>query len=325
MRIPNFFIVGHHKSGASPLRDFLDQHPDIYFPEQEELHHFEGDLIQQRLKASLWLPRYLRKRLNIEPEDYLEHYRDSGSQRIIGDNTPSYLGSETSAREIYNFNPQAKIIALFNEPVSYIYSLHSRNLYDRFEKVKDFGKALALEEARKNGKKIPIWGKPVPHMLFYRERINYTEQLLRFLKLFPLDQVKFIISDDLKYDSRVVLQEVLRFLQVDHLFTLEFKKVNPNKRRRYGFGTIKRLVSWAAKTVLPLRVRVRNHFRLIHSAFDPSVPIYEPPRVLDPELERQLKLEFKEEVIRFNQMLHEYGLLEKDQDLLEIWGYDKLT
>ena len=39
-KAPNFLIVGVPKAGTSSLYNYLKQHPEIYLPEQKELHYF---------------------------------------------------------------------------------------------------------------------------------------------------------------------------------------------------------------------------------------------------------------------------------------------
>lgn len=40
MTLPNFFIIGAAKAGTSSIYMYLDQHPEIYFPEIKEPGYF---------------------------------------------------------------------------------------------------------------------------------------------------------------------------------------------------------------------------------------------------------------------------------------------
>ena len=44
LRIPEFFIVGHPKSGTTALYEMLRTHPQIYMPELKEPAYFATDL-----------------------------------------------------------------------------------------------------------------------------------------------------------------------------------------------------------------------------------------------------------------------------------------
>ena len=43
-RIPDFFIVGHHKSGTTALYEMLRRHPDVFMPDIKEPRFFSSDL-----------------------------------------------------------------------------------------------------------------------------------------------------------------------------------------------------------------------------------------------------------------------------------------
>ena len=44
MRLPDFFIVGHSKSGTTALYEMLRQHPQIYLPAAKEPWFFADEL-----------------------------------------------------------------------------------------------------------------------------------------------------------------------------------------------------------------------------------------------------------------------------------------
>ena len=45
---------------------------------------------------------------------------------------------------------------------------------------------------------------------------------------------------------------------------------------------------------------------------------------IDPKLKKELMIKFKPEVVKLNELLHKEGFVEKDFDLLQYWGYDKI-
>jgi hypothetical protein len=320
MNIPNLFIVGQQKSGTTALRDFLCQHPQVYFPEQDEMHHFESDLLLQRLIRRRHLTPYLIKRYNAAPEHYLDHYKPVDNETVIGDKTPTYLSSKTSAAEIYDFNPAAKIIALFREPVSYLFSLHLQNLFNLYENEENFEKALALEESRKKGLHLTRRAKGVAHLLFYSEKIKYSNQLMRYVRLFPREQIKCILFEDFKKDNLAVVKEVLHFLDVDPAFTPRTGTVNPARQRRFKW--LKKVITPMAMTGIPAKLIPGPVYRWLKGTFNRASTVYTPGEPLSPELESSLKKKFKPEVIRFNTLLHESGMLDEKKNLMEIWQYE---
>ncbi|WP_157726972.1 sulfotransferase domain-containing protein [Thermococcus thioreducens] len=147
---------------------------------------------------------------------HLELFRGARGYRIVGESSVIYLYSKEAAKNIYGFNPDAKIIALFREPVSFLYSLHSVFLRELHENVEDFKKALELEPLRRQWKQIPKYVL-FPSMLYYSGWIKYAEHLKRYYKHFDESQVKVIIFDDLKADPEKVYREILQFLGVQNV------------------------------------------------------------------------------------------------------------
>ena len=60
-RVPDFFIVGHPKSGTSALYEALRSHPQIFMPELKEPVYFATELARQahRYTAPSTLEDYL--------------------------------------------------------------------------------------------------------------------------------------------------------------------------------------------------------------------------------------------------------------------------
>ena len=46
MKKPNFIIVGFPKCGTTSLHHYLEEHPEIFMPEQKELHFFTSKKLQ---------------------------------------------------------------------------------------------------------------------------------------------------------------------------------------------------------------------------------------------------------------------------------------
>src|SRR5256885_16953952 len=62
-RLPDFFIVGHAKSGTTALYEMLRRHPEIYMPELKEPWFFASDM----------RPRFQPRRSGVLPQT-LEEY-----------------------------------------------------------------------------------------------------------------------------------------------------------------------------------------------------------------------------------------------------------
>src|SRR3989442_572509 len=170
--VPDFFIVGHAKCGTTALYEMLRGHPQIYMPELKEPAYFATDL-RARFQRRAAGP------LPVTLEDYLALFAGARAGQRVGEASSLYLWSHDAARGIAAVQPQARIIALLREPASFLRSLHLQLVQNHIETQKDLRKALALEPARRQGKRIPRRSVR-PKALLYSERVRYVEQLRRY-------------------------------------------------------------------------------------------------------------------------------------------------
>ena len=92
-RVPDFFIVGHHKSGTTALYNMLRRHPQIYMPDLKEPRYFAEDMYApDHRPRSGELPRSL--------EAYLALFADASPDQRAGEASPFYLASRVAAAEI---------------------------------------------------------------------------------------------------------------------------------------------------------------------------------------------------------------------------------
>jgi hypothetical protein len=309
MKKPNLFIVGHPKCGTSALYYYLKQHPDIFMPYVKEPSYFADD-VNTFLLISFPELRTLK--------GYLSLFKDARDQKVVGEASPSYLCSKTAAKRIYEFNPDAKIIMVIREPVSFLYDHHTELLKARalpFEVESNFEKALNLEDSRKSGKNIPP-NCIEPALLFYSDIIKYTEQIKRYLKYFPRKNVKIIIYEDFRKDNLKTLKEILEFIGVDSGFNFELAEINtPVSVKNRFFKRIIDIPYIKFSRFIGIRNRfngpIRDFFLKLY-----SLAFYE-NRVenrVDSALRIKLMKKYKGEVEKVSKFL--------GRDLVEFWGYD---
>ena len=104
------------------MNDYLARHPAVFMA-PKEIHYFGSDL-----KV---------KRRNTEAE-YLQFFKEAGTEKIIGEASVWYLFSKNAAKEINDFSPGSKILIMLRNPVHLLYSIHSQHLYDGNEVETDF-------------------------------------------------------------------------------------------------------------------------------------------------------------------------------------------
>jgi hypothetical protein len=282
--------------------------PRIYMPAQKSTHFFasESGAAPERLPRTL--------------DDYLALFDAAGADQLLGEASPSYLRSHTAAALIAEVQPDARIIAILREPASFLRSLHLQMLQNHVETEKDFGRAIELEPARREGKRIPR-DCPWPQALLYSDHVRYVEQLRRYHAVFRPENVLVLIYDDFRADNEGTVRKVLSFLGVQDMAPVQVQEANPTVRLRskqlddlihratVGRGPVMKSVKVGIKAVTSRRLR--------HSALGMrSSVVYGEPRPPDEQLMLELQRRFKGEVEALGEYLK--------RDLLQLWGYDSV-
>jgi hypothetical protein len=323
-RMPDFFIVGHPKCGTTALHEMLRRHPQIHMPLKEP--RFFAQELRSRFR------RLGPETLPLTPEQYMALFGGALPGQLLGEASPQYLRSPPVAERIARVDPDARIIAVLREPASFLRSFHLQALHNLNETETDFAKALALEPARREGRKVPLYSQS-PQALMYSEHVRYAEQLRRFHEAFPAEQVLVLIYDDFRRDNGAVLRQVLRFLGVDETVVIEpittgqlpavrsprlyaltralgIVKQKARRRRRavVGAGARRR------RTEGPLSIRLARPRHALALAW--RKVLFAPQAPVDQELMVELRVRFRGEVEALSEYL--------GRDLVHEWGYDEL-
>lgn len=314
MNKPSFFVVGLPKTGTTTLYHVLKQHPDIFIPGKKELNHFNKDMANEILEHKKDIPL----NYTIDKNKYLEYYTKAKYGHIKVDISPQYSLSKVAAKEIYQFNPNAKILIIFREPVSYLYSAHSENLFGLYEDEKDFKTAINLSKDRKKGKFIPK-GALRPGLLFYEDFIKYKEILKQFTDVFPNNQVLVMLYDELLADYNKALSKILLFMGLDGNYDFNIEKHNTRKTYRSKFlrkmGKSKKLWLLLNKS---LPKPLFNFSKKIYYKILIKKASKEP---LDQKTQETLKNRYKPGVIEFEKFVHDNNIISNEVSLVKLWGY----
>jgi hypothetical protein len=312
-RVPEFFVVGHHKCGTSALWEMLRRHPQIYMPDVKETWYFSPELrsIGKRRRLAAARPETF--------EQYLSLFDGARPEQRVGENSPAYLMSRTAAKRIGEVQPDARIIAILREPASFLRSFHLQCLRNHVETEKSFAKAIALESARREGKRIPRHSHR-PHELLYSDHVRYVEQLQSYHAVFPPERVLVLIYEEFRRDNEATVRKVLDFLEVDDSSPIEVIEANPSFRVRspqlhelvrsvyIGRGPLSRSVKAGVKSLTSRRLR-RELLRLTRRRV-----VYGEPQPEDESVMLELRRRFKGEVLALSEYL--------DRDLVSLWDYD---
>lgn len=291
---PDFFIVGAAKSGTTALQQTLAMHPDIYMSLIKEPNYFYNEVaieelrvgLQKKLKkenAAKWISEGMNGELwNAflrEENLYQKLFIKAKDNQKCGEASVSYLYSLKAAENIYNYNPNAKIIIMLRNPIDRAWShfnmerrmgLVTGNFLQEFDKYK------ALSH--------PIWGKdPI-----FLSGGNYFEQVKRYLNRFPKEQVLICLYDDYKKNPKNTINKILAFIGVtinNDIELIQNKKANEARksiidnflpsgglksRLRKAVQLIglhrylKKLLSKESKEVLPdqYRIKLKEYYEL---------------------------------------------------------------
>lgn len=310
MNRPSFFIVGHSKSGTTALAEFLHQHPALFVCKPEEPNYF----------CPSWCrapgpPSSFHRRSEAE---YGALFEAAAPGQACGEASAAYLYSEEAAGLIHGFEPAARIVMIFREPVSFLRSYHLqllKNAAAEGETVRDLGAAIRLEPERRAGRRLPA-GCLVPEMLRYTtDRLRYEEHFDRFAARFPAEQILPLVYDDFRADNAGTVRRVFEFLDVDPGFlpalgehnsggvALRSRRLQSALRRATHAGG----VAARARRALPRGVR-RRAIATAYSRF-----AFESAPPLDPQLAAEIRARAAPHVGALGSRL--------GRDLLGEWGY----
>ena len=205
----DFLIIGTQKGGTKALDFYLRQHPEVGMAKKKEVHFFDDEKI-------------FKKRIR-SYSDYSNAFNCSTQKKMYGEATPIYLYWEPCCRRIWEYNNKIKLIAILRNPIDRAFS-HWNMEYGRKADKNPFFDCLMNERERTRG------ALPGQHRVYsYIDRGYYSEQIRRYRRFFPDEQLLFIKYDDFKNKQEQKLNDVFEFLGVNSDKYI-FKKEIVNKR-----------------------------------------------------------------------------------------------
>ena len=128
-------------------------------------------------------------------EEYTALFDAVTDEIAIGEATPHYLVYPHAAQRIHDLIPQARLIASLRDPVERSYSVYQMNLRNRG--VND---GVPFVEAIRTDRNL---------------RETYGDMLARYFALFPPEQLKVILLEDLEKAPQATMRGLYGFLGVD--------------------------------------------------------------------------------------------------------------
>jgi len=216
---PNFFVVGAPRAGTTSLWHYLRQHPDVLMPstsDTKEPSHFADPL-------PTWAEPFRDR------SAYLKLFATPGTEKAIGEASPTYLGSEGCAQRIHDAYPDARIIISLRQPARRAFSFYQYMCQWGLEWLPSFERALEEEDDRLADAEFQsdqaFW---FGAFLYFRGSL-YSNQVKQWVEVFPREQIHILTFEDLKRSPLETTQKIYRFLDVDPDFIPAFWRANRSR------------------------------------------------------------------------------------------------
>ncbi len=231
MRKPNFFILGAAKCGTSSLWDYLAKHPEVCVSEPKEPFFFEAEY--ERGLDYYW-------------QRYFSCWR---GEQAVGEARHRNLYLSYIPQRIADSVPDAKLIVTLRHPIERAFS-HWWDSYSRGLEKLDFTAAIEADMLRIEKKRefvgdagADAWTRQLDFKTGtneYRTYVDsgyYCEQIQRYLRHFPAENLTIVFLEDLAADPHDTINGLWSFLGVDPAEVEEaiaFKPQNEAKSSSYA-------------------------------------------------------------------------------------------
>lgn len=292
MKLPNFLIAGFPKCGSTSLHYYFKEHPDIFMPEQKELHFFTYDILikQNKGKGDKEVKKFHIGKL----AEYKECYKNAEGKKAVGDASPSYANYKEAIPKIkHTLGDNVKIIVVVRDPIKRAYSNYLHLVRENREHL-SFYDALMEEKNRIKMGYADFW--------YYTFNSLYFEKIKRLKSAFK--DVMVITFEDFVQNQAEIIKEVYHFIEVDNTFLPESLQVQFNAGGVYRQNPITRFIfrqsklKTVVKQLVPITPTMKKTKLRIIKRFKEDTPS------IDERAEAYLIEQFKEDVKK----LSEFGV-----------------
>ncbi len=221
---PNFLIVGAPKSGTTSLYQYLQQHKDIFMPQNKEPRFF----CNYPTHLFEFGTKQYHPDIITNEDDYLALFEEAKHDSICGEASSDYLACDGAANRIYQWNKDMKIVILLRNPIERAYSEYQHSIAAKFQDL-SFYESLRMEKERA----IKLYDPIYSHV----KRGHYWESVSLYLELFGTDNVKIILFEEFVNSTLRVVESVLTFLNLEPMkldVTQHFNASTLNKEAMYS-------------------------------------------------------------------------------------------
>lgn len=255
--VVNTFLIGAPKSGTTTLSAYFEAHPQIFMPAIKEPNYFATDIRTEDFSSTYknWVafdaeaffqkrhPEKVQTAFLNRPEHYDKLF-ENASEPLVADCSTSYMFSQQAAKNIFEYNPQAKVIAVLRHPAERAFSHYLMAL--RYGLVRTDFETAWRDDLTFEPKK---WGRAE----LFAELGQYGSQLARYYHVFPEKQILILRFEELKNAPQKVFDQVCDFLETERFDPGELKAENTGRLPRFRGFYPQRMtrVKESAKKLLP--------------------------------------------------------------------------
>lgn len=289
MTLPNFLVIGAGRSGTTSLHFYLDQHPDIFMSRMKSPNFFvSGDPMPPWEGPRL---RQMARHWVTSREGYEALFAGTRGETAIGEISPVYLQARKVPERIRTLCPQARLIAILRQPVDRAYSHFLGRRRDGLEDRAEFRIAVEQELSR-----------PLPDDVAFGSYLGcsrYHHFLEGYFRLFPKEQIRIYLFEELVEEPRELLSDLFDFLGVDPSWSPDTGEIhNPTGVIRNPFLRF----LWTRSVGLRTGLRPYLPLYMRRFAFRALAPQLGKP-LLDPALREQLIDVFRADLARLEDLL----------------------
>ena len=253
--IPDFLVIGAKRCGTTSLYQHLSEHPCISRSPHDNIGFFnENYHLGINWYKSLFPTVFYKKKME-----------SKNKQCLFFDVTSTYMEEELTAKNIYEVNPNQKIIVILRNPVDRAYSHYHVNVKEKSEK-RSFEDAVFEEMNRIKSERI-IQNKNknlrvfTPNNIHYLKKGFYALQLKSWFKIFPREQILVLSTEEFQEDQNLIYKKIFDFLNIPNMKIKSIEKMEKGNYIPMKHDTRNLLLDY---------FRQCNHelFELINSEFD---------------------------------------------------------
>jgi uncharacterized protein YajQ (UPF0234 family) len=285
----DFFVIGAARGGTTSLYNYLQQHPEVFLPGVKECNYFSR---VESLDKEVYLnpeagKEYHMKIINSELV-YDQLFLDAKENQKKGEVSPSYMWDESTAKRIYDYHKEAKLIVTLRNPIERAYSHYLMHYHTGYDKAPSFEESLNSE---RNG----IWGGGN----MYLEMGLYYSQLKAYFDLFNRDQIRVIVTEEWTQNSAKAMDDIFDFLEVPAFEgDLSEETFNASKQiKNKGLLDVLRSekIKRSLSKILPEKTREKIKEQLFYKEA--------PKQEIDLETYNRLKDYFKEDIKQTEELI----------------------